>query len=305
MPGVAADDLAIAAVGPLTLPKAARFFRAAREGKTLKLGIAGETRHYALRGAPETLNELVGCALRAHDGQTGPPEGLPVSRPPPPPVPQPPPPADPPRVAAPGSGALGSGVVVTREGHVLTNQHVAEGCDTFAVRRVGDVERPARLVAQDAQNDLVLLKAEGSFDAAAGVRVEQPRLGEAVVAYGFPFSGVLASSGNVTFGNVSALTGLRDDSRVIQITAPLQPGASGGPVLDGAGLLVGVLRSRLVGGGAQNVNFALRGSLAVTFLDAHRVEPALERRRPDLGATELTAVAQNVAVQVTCRQERP
>lgn len=331
--GVATDRLVLAAVGPLTTPKAARFFHALREGKTLKIGVGGETRHYALRGTFVALSELVGCALRAHDAPVGPSEGLPVSRASPPPAPGPdtaasapgpdtaapaaasaartPPPTRSP--AAPRAGGTGSGVVVTREGHILTNQHVAEGCDGLAVRRAGEVELPARLVAQDVQNDLALLKVAGSFDAAVGVRIEQPRLGEAVVAYGFPLSGVLASSGNATFGNVSALTGLRDDSRAIQITAPLQPGSSGGPVLDGAGLLVGVVQGGLdavraaaaTGNIAQNVNFALRGSLAANFLGAHRVEPALERRRPDLGAADVTELAQAVTVQVICRAERP
>jgi S1-C subfamily serine protease len=134
------------------------------------------------------------------------------------------------------------------------------------------------------------------------------RIGEDVVAYGYPLGGVLATTGNVTFGNVSALVGLRDDSRMLQVSAPLQPGNSGGPLLDGSGLVIGIVQSKLDainmaranGDIPQNVNFGLRGSLALSFAQAHAVEPNLERRRPDLPRAELAALAQRVTVRVLC-----
>jgi serine protease Do len=79
--------------------------------------------------------------------------------------------------------------------------------------------------------------------------------------------------GNTTLGNVTALAGLRDDSRYIQISASIQPANSGGPVLDEAGRLVGVIEGKLValkmakatGDIPQNVNFAIRASTLQTF----------------------------------------
>ena len=107
------------------------------------------------------------------------------------------------------------------------------------------------------------------YQEVASFRVEPPRLAETVVVYGFPLSGMLSSSGNVTLGNISALMGLGDDSRDVQISAAVQPGNSGGPMFDGSGLLLGVVQSKLnairaasvTGDIAQNVNFAIRGSL--------------------------------------------
>ena len=82
-------------------------------------------------------------------------------------------------------------------------------------------------------------------------------------------SGLLATSANLTVGNVSALTGLGDDSRYLQISAPVQPGNSGGPLLDASGHVAGivtgkldaVLAARFFGDIPQNVNFALKADV--------------------------------------------
>ena len=92
-------------------------------------------------------------------------------------------------------------------------------------------------------------------------------------------AGALASSGNTTLGNITALAGLRDDSRFIQISASVQPGNSGGPVLDEAGRLIGVIEgkldalkvARVTGDIPQNVNFAILASTLAHFLEASRI----------------------------------
>ncbi len=101
------------------------------------------------------------------------------------------------------------------------------------------------------------------------------RQGEDIVVYGFPLPGVLSSGGNVSTGNVTALTGLGDDSRFLQISAPVQPGNGGGPLLDRSGNVVGVVVSKLnalsvasaTGDVPQNVNFAIKASVALAFLE--------------------------------------
>jgi S1-C subfamily serine protease len=314
------------AVGTLDTDHAAKYFNSVRDGSSLHIAIGGQDRKYVLRGSFAALSELVGCALKARDGEVMPSSGLPSS-----PASEPPVAAQTPLPTAPASSppvqqvtsavpqpqtrpvgrklsSSGSGIVVTADGHILTNDHVVKGCSSFGLRAVGDGERPATLLAHDSQNDLALLKAAKPYDQAAVLRIEPPRLAETVLVFGFPLSAILASSGNVTLGNVSALTGLRDDSRDIQITAAVQPGNSGGPVFDGSGLLLGVIQSKLdtiraasiTGDIAQNVNFAIRSSLAVSFLGANGIEPAFEKRRPALPADEIADHAQKVTVQVLC-----
>jgi len=97
---------------------------------------------------------------------------------------------------------------------------------------------------------------------------------------GFPLPGLLTSLPSVTSGAVTALAGIRDDVRFYQISAPVQPGNSGGPVLDNSGNVIGVVQSKLnallvvraTGDIPQNVNFAIKSSVAQNFLNTHGIE---------------------------------
>jgi uncharacterized protein len=105
------------------------------------------------------------------------------------------------------------------------------------------------------------------------------RAGDGVVLVGFPYSGLLTTSPNVSVGAVSALAGLHDDTRFLQISAPVQPGNSGGPLLDLSGNVIGVVVAtinvpavlKVTGSVPQNVNFAIKSSLAREFLEARHI----------------------------------
>jgi S1-C subfamily serine protease len=103
---------------------------------------------------------------------------------------------------------------------------------------------PATLVAKDTTNDLALLKSDTTPTSVAAFRFN-PRLGEPVEAFGYPLTQILATSGNFTLGNVTALAGLGDDSRYLQVSVPVQPGNSGGPLLDQSGNVVGIVSAKL------------------------------------------------------------
>ncbi len=142
------------------------------------------------------------------------------------------------------------------------------------------------------------------------------RQGEDIVAYGFPLAGVLSSGGNVVTGNITALAGLGDDSRFLQISAPVQPGNSGGPLFDRNGNVVGVVVAKLnalkiasaTGDIPQNVNFAIKASVATAFLDAQRMTVSVHPSPPPgytldaLPTPDIAARAQALAVQVICIQ---
>jgi S1-C subfamily serine protease len=174
----------------------------------------------------------------------------------------------------------GTGFLVSTTGHILTNNHVVEGCtrQTFQLR--GELAVAAERLAVNAVTDLALLKTTLTTTTPAQFRGGASlRLGDEVVVYGFPLLGDLSSQGNLTYGIVSALSGLNDDLSRMQMTAQIQPGNSGGPVMDRAGQIVGVVvetandeyfRSER-GAVPQNVNFAIRDSLARSFLDTNNV----------------------------------
>ena len=120
----------------------------------------------------------------------------------------------------------------------------------------------------------------------------------------------MTSEGNVTTGNVSALAGLRDDVRYLQITTPVQPGNSGGPLLDDRGLIVGVVTSKLdaikvaeiVGDIPQNVNFAINDVIARSFLEASGVLYESSQSARPITAAEVGAMAKKFTVRVECRR---
>lgn len=206
------------------------------------------------------------------------------------------------------TSSSGSGFFVSKAGHVLTNAHVVEGCSTILVRPDGAVGIPAEVLARDAINDLAVLKVAIAADKTLPIRASV-RLGEGIAAFGFPHSDLLATTGNFTLGNVTALAGLRDDSRYLQVSAPVQPGNSGGPLLDGAGNVVGVVSAKLDaikmaserGDLPQNVNFAVKGALTISFLDANQI--AYESGAPGvkLDPADLAERAKKASVFITCR----
>jgi S1-C subfamily serine protease len=178
-------------------------------------------------------------------------------------------------------GSSGTGFFVTLDGAVVTNAHVVEGCSAIRVTPDQTVAAVAKIVAHDERNDLALLATGLAAKKAAAFRTSI-RLGEAVEAFGYPLTEVLSKSGNFTLGNVSALVGFGEDSRYLQISAPAQPGNSGGPLLDQNGNLVGVVSAKLnalklmlvtQGDIAQNVNFA-NGVGYATGAAAQPMQPA-------------------------------
>jgi S1-C subfamily serine protease/regulator of sirC expression with transglutaminase-like and TPR domain len=203
----------------------------------------------------------------------------------------------------------GTGFFVSSHGYVLTNNHVVDGCRNFAVAQAGFVTQRARVVANDSKNDLALLQTELKPGAVPNMRLGA-RLGENVFVYGFPLTGLLASTGNFTIGNVTATAGLGDDTTLIQMSAPVQPGNSGGPVIDQFGNVVAVVVSKLnalriakltSGDIPQNVNFAIKSLIAMSFLEANNIgiTPA-GAAGTALETTQIAERARQFTVQIAC-----
>jgi S1-C subfamily serine protease len=152
----------------------------------------------------------------------------------------------------------GSGVVFAPDGYLLTNSHVAAGAKSFAITLPNGLKGSARMVGDDPETDLAVLRMQASgLDYAKFGSSSKLRIGELVVAIGNP----LGYQTTVTAGIVSAL-GRTLRSRagrliesVIQTDAPLNPGNSGGPLVDGRGLVVGI--NTAMAGWAQGICFAI------------------------------------------------
>lgn len=213
----------------------------------------------------------------------------------------------PPAPAAPGS--IGSGIIIDTKGHILTDEHVVRGCVQPTVTDTAGHSVKAEITARDGANDIALLSTTHSWTEPAALRDgHDPRLGDGVVVAGYPLGGLLGSGLIVTTGSLSALSGLNDDSRMFQISAPIQPGDSGGPVLDQSGHLLGMVSATLnsmtlaaaAGIIPQNVNFALKTVIIQNFLQMHQIDYAHGAPANDLQSGEVGELARKFTVRVDC-----
>ena len=224
--------------------------------------------------------------------------------------------ADAPRVnpEVPGDGARaassGTGFLAA-PGRVVTNNHVVEGCARVVLRNAGNFRLRGRVLAVDTQRDLALLAVPEDFGPALAFRdAPAVRRGDSVVTFGFPLTGLLSSGPSLTAGDISALSGLRDNPRNFTITAPVQPGNSGGPLLDSQGSVIGVVVTKLnaarvaqmTGGDIpQNVNFAVKGTEVLGFLRTNNVRPRTAASTgPDLRNSDVGDIANPSTVFIEC-----
>jgi serine protease Do len=164
---------------------------------------------------------------------------------------------------------LGSGVIVRREGIVLTNNHVIEGADEIRITMDDRSETTASVVGSDPRTDIAVLRLpKGSYPAAYLADSDNIEVGQWAIAIGNPFG--LGQS--VTVGVVSAKgradVGVADFEDFIQTDAAINPGNSGGPLIDLNGKVVGIntaIFSR--SGGYQGIGFAIPSNMAATIME--------------------------------------
>ncbi|PTB18243.1 2-alkenal reductase [Trinickia symbiotica] len=165
---------------------------------------------------------------------------------------------------------LGSGVIVSSEGYILTNQHVVDGADEIEVALADGRRTNAKVVGVDPETDLAVLKINMSnLPTMTLGRMDEARVGDVVLAIGNPF-GV---GQTVTMGIISALgrnhLGINTFENFIQTDAPINPGNSGGALIDAHGNLLGIntaIYSR--SGGSLGIGFAIPVSTAKSVLES-------------------------------------
>jgi len=203
----------------------------------------------------------------------------------------------------------GSGFFVTPN-HIVTNNHVTEGCDKLEVKNK-DYKSSAKLLDTDSTTDLSILVTGKPNNSFLYLRNRKPVVtGEQSIALGYPFSSTLGSELKVTSGNIAALTGFKNNIAELQLTSPVQPGNSGGPLLDDNGNVIGVIVSRLetsseITGSrpAQNVNFAIKSNMAKIFMDLNMVDYQVRKSNGAKEISQIVTEAKEATVQVICKEK--
>ena len=190
---------------------------------------------------------------------------------------------------APEQAQVGTGTAwATSKGYLITASHVIRDANKIAIYCDGEFVGGAKIVADDPANDIAVLQLVTKTPRHLDILplAEHPAsLGRSIFTLGYPAPDILGQSVKMTAGEVSSTIGEFDDARVLQISAPVQPGNSGGPVIGWDGTVLGIVRSRVTNldpdapsGGetklvAENVNYAVKSAY---------VRPLLEDL-PDLG----------------------
>jgi serine protease DegQ len=189
------------------------------------------------------------------------------------------------------SSSLGSGVIVSDTGYILTNHHVVEAADEIEVALADARRAKARVVGSDPDTDLAVLKLElKNLPAATFAQSEQARVGDIVLAIGNPF-GV---GQTVTSGIISALgrshLGINTFENFIQTDAAINPGNSGGALVDVNGNLIGINSAIYTrSGGSQGIGFAIPSSLARQVMEQIIETGTVTRGWVGIGVQDLTA----------------
>ena len=187
--------------------------------------------------------------------------------------------------------ATGTGFAISTDGYIATNEHVVNGANRVTV----DVFSPetgiankyeAKIIVSDPVNDVAIIKIEdpdfNGFKPLPYSLETRANIGADVYTIGFPLSSVMGSNFKVANGIISAKTGVNDDIRKYQITVPIQPGNSGGPLLNKDGNIVGITSSALnadaVGTRVENVNYAVK---SLYLLNAIYTIPTMEEMPTD------------------------
>lgn len=171
--------------------------------------------------------------------------------------------------------ASGSGFFITEDGYLLTNAHVVDEAERLVVNtRFGAFS--ASLVKKDSVNDIAVLKVSGGFHALPIIPSRTVKLGDTVFTIGFPNPQLQGTDPKLTDGKISSLAGAQDDARQFQISAAVQPGNSGGALVNSSGNVVGIVAARLSdiaafktsGALPQNVNYAIKSSYVLSLLES-------------------------------------
>ena len=171
--------------------------------------------------------------------------------------------------------ASGTGFFITDDGYLITNEHVVKDAAQVRLVTAGGLIS-AKVVKVDAANDLALLKTDGKFTPLPVATSRTMRLGNTVATVGFPNIGLQGFAPKLAKGEIASLSGASDDPRYFQISVPVQPGNSGGALVDERGNVVGVVsaklspRAALAASGAlpENVNYAVKSSFLLSFLES-------------------------------------
>jgi S1-C subfamily serine protease len=177
--------------------------------------------------------------------------------------------------------ASGTGFGISSNGLIATNSHVINNVTKITVRGINSdftKSYSAKLLIEDVKNDLAIIQInDSSFKSLETIpytiSYKSSDVGSSVFVLGYPLKAVMGDEIKLTNGIISSKSGFQGDVTSYQITAPIQPGNSGGPLFDSNGNLIGIVNAKLLGG--ENVSYAIKSSYLLNLIEILPTVPSL------------------------------
>ena len=198
----------------------------------------------------------------------------------------------------------GTGFFVTETGYIVTNHHVTHGCEYMLIN-----DEKLKVLRNDVVNDLAVLKSKNKTSNYLHLSGKvTPRKGEDIFVIGYPFGKHASTESKVTRGIVSSLQGMGNNINQFQLDAAIQPGNSGGPVVNSSGSLLGVTVATAdwefyqenFKALPQNVNFAIKSSLLENFLASYNIKYEIGDNLSELNQPDMIAAVDAATVYMEC-----
>lgn len=207
----------------------------------------------------------------------------------------------------------GTGFFITPD-LIVTNYHVIDSAETIEIKHNSGEKATATVIAKDPINDLALLKVNKLKAAVTPLSIETnhpSRYGDTVYTIGFPLPGLLGTKAKLSEGIINSVTGIQDDVRMFQISIPVQPGNSGGPLINARGQVVGIVTAGvdpykslvLTGTFPQNVNFAMKINYVNNLIDTLPEKVHLPGKQPSYIHTpaQIMTLANDAVVKIDAK----
>lgn len=176
----------------------------------------------------------------------------------------------------------GTGYAISSDGYIITNHHVIKDANTIKIKGInGDFSKTysAKVIIEDKNNDLAIIKIDDYQFKSLGkipytISSKTSDVGSSVFVLGYPLRASMGDEIKLTNGIVSSKSGFQGDVTSYQITAPVQPGNSGGPLFDSKGNIIGIINAKHIG--AENASYAIKSSYILNLIDMMPTSPKLQ-----------------------------
>ena len=180
------------------------------------------------------------------------------------------------------SSSSGTGYAISSNGYIVTNHHVTNGASSIKIRGVsGDFSKTynAKVIIEDKNNDLSIIKIDDPSFISLGtipyvIANRASDVGSSVFVLGYPLRATMGDEVKLTNGIISSKSGFQGDVTSYQITVPVQPGNSGGPLFDDKGNIIGIINAKHFG--AENASYAIKASYLMNLIDLMQTPPKLQ-----------------------------